>query len=63
MHVMTDFANRCFVCGTEIDPAVAHKNKQVNLPVCRECEGTDRETEVVAELLEGMAEGFVCGCI
>lgn len=60
---MTDFANWCFVCGTEINPAISKMNAQFNLPVCPECEGTDREKEAIAELLEGMAEGFVCGCI
>jgi ribosome-binding protein aMBF1 (putative translation factor) len=60
---MTDFANRCFVCGTEVDPAIAKKNEQFNLPVCDKCDGTDREKEAIAGLLEGMAEGFVCGCI
>ena len=60
---MPVFTNQCFVCGIETDPAIAKKNKQFNLPVCDNCEGTDREKEAIAELLEGMAEGFVCGCI
>lgn len=60
---MTDFANHCFVCGKEIDLQNTEKNIQFNLPVCSECKGTDREKEAIAQLLEGMAEGFVCGCI
>ncbi|MFA5329091.1 MAG: hypothetical protein WC384_14955 [Prolixibacteraceae bacterium] len=35
----------------------------INLPVCNECKGTDREKNAVDELLEGLADGFVCGCI
>lgn len=60
---MTDFANRCFVCGIEVDPQIVEKNKQFNLPVCADCKGTDNEKKAIEDLLEGMAEGFVCGCI
>ena len=60
---MTDFAKQCFACGKAIDPEVTEKNKQFNLPVCNECKGTNREKEAIAQLLDGMAEGFVCGCI
>lgn len=60
---MEDFARQCFVCGKAVDPGKADKNLQFNLPVCNDCKGTDREKEAIAELLEGMAEGFVCGCI
>ena len=60
---MSDFAKRCFVCGTEIDPEQTEKNKLLNLPVCTDCKGTDREKQAVEEHLDGMAEGFVCGCI
>jgi len=60
---MADFANRCFVCGKEVDAQTTEKNIRFNLPVCADCKGTDRERQAETELLEGMAEGFVCGCI
>lgn len=60
---MDDFACHCFVCGKEVDPKTTEKNVQFNLPVCKECRGTDREKAVIGDLLEGMADGFVCGCI
>lgn len=60
---MTDFSSQCFVCGKIIDPQATERNIQFNLPVCDECKGTDREKAAVDELLDGMAEGFVCGCI
>lgn len=63
METMTDFSNQCFVCGKEIDPEKTERNKQLNLPVCDDCRGTEREKKAVDDDLESMAEGFVCGCI
>jgi hypothetical protein len=60
---MSDFSKRCFVCCKEIDPDQMEKHKLLNLPVCTDCKGTDREKQAVDEHMEGMAEGFVCGCI
>jgi len=60
---MLDFAKHCFACGKEIDPQTTEKNIQFNLPVCADCKGTNREKTAIDELLDGMAEGFVCGCI
>lgn len=60
---MAEFFNRCFVCEIEIDPENTKRNRQFNLPVCDGCCGTDREMNAFDELPEGMAEGFVCGCI
>ncbi len=60
---MYDFSNHCFVCGLEVDSDSSRKHKQFNLPVCDDCFGTDREKLAVSNLLEGMADGFVCGCI
>lgn len=60
---MPDFSDHCFVCGNEIDPLNTKKNKQLNLPVCEACIGTEKEKKAVDEHLEGMADGFVCGCI
>jgi len=60
---MSDFLNQCFVCGKKIDPQKTERNKQLNLPVCNDCKGTDREKRVISDHLESMAEDFVCGCI
>ena len=60
---MDDFRKQCFVCGCEVDPETAVINSQLNLPVCDSCAGTDAEKKAIGELLDGMAEGFVCGCI
>ena len=60
---MTDFLTRCFVCGIEIDPETTGRNKQLNLPVCEDCRETEKEQNVIQELNEGLADGFVCGCI
>lgn len=60
---MADFFNHCFVCGKENDLQNTKINKQLNLPVCDECNETEEEKKVVDDLTEGMADGFVCGCI
>jgi hypothetical protein len=60
---MNDFTSKCFVCSMTVDPLRTHKNKELNLPVCEECEGTDKEKEKVRELTNDLADGFVCGCI
>jgi hypothetical protein len=60
---MEDFQNHCFVCGREIDPLRTEKNKMLNLPVCDQCQGSENEKKAIDELNEGMADGFVCGCI
>lgn len=60
---MPEFSNQCLACGKDIDPEHTPKNKQLNLPVCSDCQGTDREKKAIDEHLEGMADGFVCGCI
>jgi ribosome-binding protein aMBF1 (putative translation factor) len=62
-HPISDFSNHCFVCGREIDTQNTLKNVRLNLPVCTECNETEQEKRAVNELLEGMADGFVCGCI
>ena len=63
IHDMTDFLHHCFVCGKPTDAQNEQKNKQINLPVCNECIGTAEEDKAVEDLTEGMADGFVCGCI
>ncbi|MGQ8335382.1 hypothetical protein ACUNWD_02455 [Sunxiuqinia sp. A32] len=60
---MEKINSTCFVCGKEVDPKTTSKNLMVNLPICKECKGSDKEKVKVDELLEGMADGFVCGCI
>jgi hypothetical protein len=52
---------KCFVCG--VIPQNGFQHKQVNLPVCAECVGSEREKIAVEQLLEGLAEDFYCGCI
>ena len=56
------FANKCFVCGIEINE-VTDKNKVTNLPVCAKCKGSQKEREKEQEALDSLADGFVCGCI
>ena len=54
---------KCFVCEMETAPENTSINNQVNMLVCKSCQGSQQEKEKINELLEGLAEGFVCGCI
>ncbi len=54
---------QCFVCDSPVNEAKFSYHQQVNLPVCEGCKGTEDERKKVKELLEGLADGFVCGCI
>lgn len=54
---------KCFVCDAAIHDDKVSYHEQVNLPVCQSCKGSDEENEKAKELLEGLADGFVCGCI
>jgi hypothetical protein len=54
---------KCFVCKTEVKSDNWELNPEVNMPVCNTCKGTDKEKETVAELLDSLADGLVCGCI
>ena len=58
---MENSFRNCFVCGSQQEEMMI--NKQVNLPVCPSCIGSDNEKKALDELLEGLSEGFVCGCI
>lgn len=60
---MEDIFSKCFVCEQKIDQSTCSKNGSVNLPVCDNCKGSKEEKDKESELLEGMADGFVCGCI
>jgi len=53
----------CFVCGKLLEGESKILNREVNLPVCVECSGTEKEKETAKKHLESLAEGFVCGCI
>lgn len=54
---------KCFVCEAPILEETYLLNKEVNLPVCEKCKGTESEKKKVEELLDSLADGFVCGCI
>jgi len=60
---MNDFTSRCFVCQKHLDSIKATKNPELNLPVCEQCKGKDEEKAMVSKLTDGLADGFVCGCI
>jgi len=54
---------KCFVCDQTFKMETLHLNNKVNLHVCEKCKGSNEEKEKETDLLEGLAEGFVCGCI
>jgi len=54
---------RCFVCRMDVTRENSELNTEVNLPVCNHCKGTKKEKETVAEFLDSLADGLVCGCI
>jgi hypothetical protein len=60
---MNVFNKKCFVCQVEVTPENSVLNYKVNLPVCNNCKGTEKERETVVELLDSLADGLVCGCI
>ncbi|MDX8339522.1 hypothetical protein SLH46_10035 [Draconibacterium sp. IB214405] len=60
---MRDLKNTCFVCKKKITSANSELNPVVNLPVCNECKGSDAEKKEEKEVLDSLADGFVCGCI
>jgi len=60
---MESTTKKCFVCQTETYKDNSELNLDVNLPVCNNCKGTKIEKEKVLELLDSLADGFVCGCI
>jgi hypothetical protein len=53
----------CFVCEKSFNPKLLRLNSVVNLYVCTTCKGSKEEKAKENELLEGLADGFVCGCI
>jgi len=54
---------KCFVCENQFDDQKTSLNKAVNMPVCENCKDTEAEKQKEDELLDSLAEGFVCGCI
>jgi hypothetical protein len=60
---MGSIKNTCFVCKKTVTPETSELNLVVNLPVCEDCKGSDMEKQVEKEVLESLADGFVCGCI
>ena len=60
---MKGINKKCFVCQVEISNENLQMNYEVNLPVCIDCAGTQKEKDTVAELLDSLADGLVCGCI
>ena len=60
---MTGIKKKCFVCEKEVVPEQLTLNNEVNLLVCTICKGKPEEKKTVAELLDSLADGLVCGCI
>ena len=54
---------KCFVCQNEFPASELELNSEVNLLVCSNCKDTKKEKETVADLLDSLADGLVCGCI
>jgi hypothetical protein len=63
LNRMGSIKTTCFVCKTKITPATSELNPLVNLPVCKRCKGTEQEKNEAKEVLDSLANGFVCGCI
>jgi len=60
---MQSIKNTCFVCKQAVTAEDSTINQTVNLPVCSVCKGTEKETKEEKEVLDSLADGFVCGCI
>ncbi len=54
---------KCFVCDNIFTEEGLKLNTTVNMYVCACCRGTENEKQKETELLDSLAEGFVCGCI
>jgi hypothetical protein len=63
MKELNDIKNTCFVCGKKVMAENSFLNQKVYLSVCETCKGTENEKNAVAEQLDSLADGFVCGCI
>ena len=60
---MKNTEKQCFVCKTNYPANETSINKEVYLPVCENCHGTEKEKQTVEEYLDSLADGLVCGCI
>jgi hypothetical protein len=60
---MKELNKKCFVCQKNVPTDKLELNTEVNLMVCEICKGSPNEKEAVAELLDSLADGLVCGCI
>ena len=60
---MQELNKKCFVCHIDVPSDNLELNVVVNLFVCDNCKGTPKEKDAVAELLDSLADGLVCGCI
>jgi len=60
---MSTKTKKCFVCGVETTASNHEINKEVNLPVCQKCKGSEKERNKTDELLDSLADGLICGCI
>ena len=63
MNGPKNIKSSCFVCHKAVTAGNSELNKEVLLPVCYSCKGTDDEKKAVAEQLDSLADGLVCGCI
>ncbi|MBN1821259.1 MAG: hypothetical protein JW833_11105 [Prolixibacteraceae bacterium] len=53
----------CFVCKKKLENDPYKINKELNLPVCKTCRGSDEEKKEAEELLDSLADDLICGCI
>ncbi|NQU55497.1 MAG: hypothetical protein HQ522_23510 [Bacteroidetes bacterium] len=60
---MAELYKTCFVCKNSVTTKNSEFNTAVNLRVCKNCKGTNKEKETEIEYLDSLADGFVCGCI
>ncbi len=60
---MKSIKNTCFVCKKTVTSENSELNTVVNMPVCNKCKGTEKEKKEEKEVLDSLADGFVCGCI
>ena len=63
LHTMGTIKDTCFVCKRAVTPINSSINIVVNMPVCNQCKGTEQEKKEEREVLDSLADGFVCGCI
>lgn len=60
---MGTIKNTCFVCKKAVTNDNLVINTVVNMPVCQQCRGTEKEKKEEKEVLDSLADGLVCGCI